>query len=168
MNKKTKRNLMIIGIAISALSLWIANEQLQLDIRSTQASIDYSLDKTNSFFKLNDNTISYDCTNVGEMDGNFYMVLTFTNATFSTQTELPYSQVNYRIVKFPYLAHKDESYENKIVFFNIDSNVEGFSISLTLEKRDLNPLQPNPRYPCSLYYEWNQQLHIFELIERPM
>lgn len=170
MNKKTKR-IAIATLLLTAIGVWIAYNQHQLDVekhelevQSTQASIDYSLEKRSNYYTLDDNTITFRCNNAGEMDGHFYMVMTFINASFSTQTELPYTQVNNGLVKFHYLVHKSELY-NKSVYFNIDEDVESFSLSLTLEKIDQNPLKANPRYPCYLYYEWNEQLQSFELIE---
>lgn len=142
----------------------ITLQQRDLDVQSKQATIDYWLEKREEYDMLEGNTITFNCKNAGELDGSFYMLVNLANASFSTQTSMPYLQENDKVVKFGYTAHADESYQ-KTVYFNIDENVNGFSLSLSLEKRDNNPLKPIRRYPCSLSYEWNEGSRCFKLVE---
>lgn len=63
------------------------------------------------------NRIAIYCKNGGGMDGEFILVLTFNNASFSNQTERPYNQLDNSTMKFRFLLHKGESNE-KIVYFS--------------------------------------------------
>jgi hypothetical protein len=135
-------------------------------IASTQASIDYWFDKPEVLhFVRGVNSITAYCKNGGGMDGDFSLIVTFVNVTFSNQTELPYAQVNNSTVKFRFLLHKGESNE-KTVYFVVNDTTAEFSITLMLEKTDpiggFFFLKPNGMYPTQLSYQWNEENKCFD------
>ena len=143
----------LAGLIISAISVtWY--------IGITQPSIDYWLEKPQPFIR-GLNSITIYCKNGGESDGDFCLVVTFINASFSNQTEQPYLQVDNTTVKIRFLLHKMEQNEKKIYFY-VNETVETFSIHLSLEKINwYDILKPNPRYPTELEYEWNEAVKEF-------
>jgi hypothetical protein len=162
MNKQAKNRIVIITIALTIVGLWISYQQLDLNRQTTQASIDYSIDNNGStrLYTFGSSAVTINCRNGGGIDGNFYLVVKFTNASFSDETTMPYIRVNNTLVKSPFLLHKSGASmdsNSKAIFFTIDEGVSGFSISVTLEKYDQNPLKANPIYPTELEYRWNEQ-----------
>jgi hypothetical protein len=79
---------------------------------------------------------------------SLHLTLTFTNASFSNQTEQPYDQVNSTAVKFANLS------SNKTVCFNVDKNVTGFAVDFSYEFPDpnLNLMM----FWKSLSFKWNE------------
>jgi len=145
----------IAGVVIAFAALWVS-------IQTNQASIDYWMEKKQTFTEGLGWFTVY-CKNGGGMDGDFNLVLTFTNVTFSNQTELPYAVVDNSTVKFRYVLHKGESAQ-KTIYFSINQ-AESFSLALSLEKISFwDMLKPNGMYPNSLEYHWNEQEKNFAVI----
>jgi len=147
-------------IALAALIVSIFG--VYLTVQTIQASIDYWLEKRDSFTK-DINSITIYCKNGGQIDGDFYLVLTFVNASFSNQTAKPYAQVDNATVKFRFLLHKGDS-NQKLVYFSVNENMDKFSISISLEKMNFfDMLKPNQMYPTSLNYEWDEETNQYVL-----
>jgi thiamine pyrophosphokinase len=126
-------------------------------IQSTQASIDFWLEKPATLVR-GVNHITVYCRNGGGMDGDFNLVVTFTNASFSSQTEMPYSQVDNSTVKLKFVLHKGDSGE-KIVYFSVEETA-GFSVKATLERTNFLQflfLKANDIFPTELRYQWNAE-----------
>lgn len=136
-------------------------------VYSTQASIDFYLSNPqNLYFKRGLNQVTVYCDNGGSMDGDFNLVITFANATFSKQTAYPYAVVDNSTVKFAFVLHKGES-NSKVVQFTVDNATTEFSIKLTLEKTDSLGflfLRANGMYPTQLYYQWNATSQSFDYV----
>jgi len=142
----------LAGVIVAIVALWWG-------IESTRASIDFWMEKEETFTK-GLNSITIYCKNGGETDGEFYLVLTFVNASFSNQTALPYSQVDNSTVKFRFLLHKGESNQKALHFYV--NETDRFSIQLSLEKLSFfDVLKPNPMYPTELEYDWNEETETF-------
>lgn len=149
---------------ISLLLLFVAIIGLLLTIEKTRASIDYWLQKRQTF-TVGLNSITIYCKNGGKIDGDFKLKLRFVNASFSNQTAKPYTQVDNSTVKMRFLLHEGES-NQKTVYFTTHNNVSGFSIKLSMEKTNFFGIEkPNPMYPTKLQYKWNEQEITFVLIE---
>ena len=156
---------------IAVLSVVVAIIVAIATIASVQASVDYWLDNPNTLhFVKGVNSISAHCKNGGGMDGDFSLVVTFVNVTFSNQTALPYLQVDNSTVKFRFLLHKGESSERN-VYFAVDNATTEFSLTLTLEKTDpifgFLFLKPNGMYPMQLSYQWNESSKSFDYVNSP-
>lgn len=150
---------------LTIVSVIVALIVAMATIASTQASIDYWLDNPETLhFAKGVNSITAYCKNGGGMDGDFSLVVTFVNATFSNQTALPFLQVDNSTVKLKFLLHKGES-NDKIVYF-VANETTDFSITLTLEKSDpiggFLFLKPNGMYPTQLSYQWNEENKSFD------
>ena len=146
------------GLVVSIFAAW-------LTVQTIQASIDYWLEEPESLTRGENSITIYSRNGGGELDGDFYLVLTFVNASFSKQTAQPYAQVDSTTVKFRFLLHKEES-SHKMVYFSISENVERFSISLSLRKKNyFDMLKPNSIYPTSLSYEWIAESECFHCVE---
>ena len=141
----------LVALIVSIFGLWWA-------IETTQASIDYWIEKQETFAK-GLNSITIRCSNGGEADGDFYLKLKFANASFSNQTEKPYLLVDNSTVKCRFGLHKGES-NLKRVYFSIHENVRSFSIQLSLIKISYF-LKSNRVYPTQLKYEWNEETENF-------
>jgi len=152
----TKTQIALLALIVSVFGLYWT-------IQITQASIDYWLEKPEAF-TADFNSISVYCKNGGETDGDFNLIVTFVNASFSNRTVKPYTQVDNSTAKFRFLLHKGES-NQKIVYFTIHENVEGFLIQLSAEKSNFYDIvKLNPMYPTKLEYRWNEQEKRFVLI----
>jgi hypothetical protein len=152
------------GKLITLASMVVAIIVALATIQSTQASIDYYFEKPDTFVQgLNHITVY--CKNGGGMDGDFFLVVTFTNATFSTQTELPYSQVDNSTVKLKFVLHKSDS-SQKTVYFSADE-LTGFSVKLTLERTSFLEflfLKANDLFPTQVPYRWNAENNNFTYV----
>ena len=153
-----KKYILLVGLCVSIFMAW-------LTVQTVQASIDYWLEKPETLTG-GINSITIYCKNgAGELDGDFYLVLTFTNASFSNKTAQPYAQIDPATVKFRFLLHKGGS-NHKVVYFLANENVDKFSISLSLKKRNFfDILKPNAIYPTSLSYEWDPEAECFNCVE---
>ena len=156
MGKKTGAFRMVISVMVA---LFVAMATIQ----STQASIDYWLQQPNAIGPgLNQVTVH--CRNGGGMDGDFNLVVKFTNATFSTQTQLPYTQVDSSTVKIKFVLHKGDS-DNQSLYFVVNGS-EPFSISLSLQSVSLFEfLKANALFPTQLQYQWNETGQNYALID---
>jgi len=134
-------------------------------IESTEASVDYWLDRPESLYIVRGpNHVTAYCRNGGGMDGDFSLVVTFVNATFSNQTAMPYLQVDNSTVKFRFLLHKGDS-NQKEIDFSTGITTTSFSITLALEKTNFwDLLKANPMYPTQLVYQWNESANRFNCV----
>jgi len=158
--------LTIVVVIIVALSVFLYEFVFQT---TSVAKIDYSIDdNVTKYYPDEKNSIVIRSSNNGDRDANFYLVLSFTNASFSNQTEQPYVEVNSTIVKIPFLLDKSGASmdaSSKSVFFKIDNNVTVFSFHLSLEKRDSNSLESlGSLYDLS--YRWNAITKYYEQSEK--
>ena len=166
-----KRNWSIIAalaLGVSLVGTVIAFYVYQLNVQMNQASIDYWLSTTYSqtrFYNYSENVVTANCRNGGGMDGSFYLVVTLTNATVSSQQSY---RVNSTMVKIPFLLHKsgtDWDSNSQNVAFTIDEDVSGFSVLISLEKQDQNPLKANSFKYSRLQCNWNNQERCYLLVE---
>jgi len=150
-----------LKVVLAVLALFVAVLGVVVAIQSNQASIDYWLEKPDTLAEGLNHITAY-CKNGGGMDGDFYLVMTFHNATFSDQTELPYEQVDNFTVKVKFVLHKGDS-NQKVIYFRVWENITTeFSITLTLEKADIFQfLKANGIFPIQLSYQWNEQTKLF-------
>jgi hypothetical protein len=151
-----------IHIFIAAVTLAVTIFGSWWYVETTEASIDYWLEEKQSF-GFGRSSIKIYCQNGGKNDGDFYLYLTFVNASFSNQTKQPYTELNSSTVRFHFLLHEGDFYE-KQVFFSPYDDVNGFSIKLTFEKITFF-LKSQDRHPTELTYERNEDAIVFNLIE---
>jgi hypothetical protein len=156
----------VLGFAVTLFMAFVAYSALQLNVQANQASIDYKFGNAQSIIR-NDydgytNSIDINCKNGGNIDGKFALKLTLIGASFSTNTEMPYSATNSTYVTFSYILHKGES-ASKTVYYTIDQNSPSFSMSLSIEKYS-NPLTDNAIYPYSIHYNYNADSQCYELV----
>jgi hypothetical protein len=147
------------GAFITVVSALVALVVALATIQSTQASIDFWIQKPDTLVPgLNHITVY--CKNGGGMDGDFYLVIKLGNATFSKQTELPYTSVDESTVKIKFILHKEDASE-KTIYFTVNQT-EDASISVSLEKASLIEfIKANALYPTQLEYQWDPQSHFF-------
>ncbi len=140
------------GKLLTVISLFVAVIVATATILSTQASIDFWLERPASLTPgLNHITVY--CRNGGGMDGDFYLRASFINASISNQTEMPYSKMDDATVRTQFVLHKGDSGQRTICF--ICENVTGFSVNLTLERTGLLQyifLKANALFPTQLNY----------------
>lgn len=154
MVSRTTIILTIVMIIIALASLWVT-------VRIYQASIDYWMDE-NATFNKGLQSFWIHCKNGGGMDGDFSLVLTFINVTFSTQTLQPYLQPDNSTVEFRWLLHKDESAQKQVFFYA--NNTEEFAIGLSLARTnpwDYFLLTYTGDYPTYQAYMWNETQNCF-------
>jgi hypothetical protein len=140
---------------------------LYLTYSSTMASIDYWLSIGNQQIYPNTpaQAVIINFKNGGGSDGNINLSVKFINATFSNETEKPYTIINPQQVTFFYLLHKGDS-GIRVVFFNVNNGVSGFSIELSAEKPSTIEMSKyNPMYPTILTYKWSEKENAFKLIK---
>ncbi len=147
------------GAILTVISALVALIVAMATIQSTQASIDFWLQKPDSLTP-GLNSITLYCKNGGGMDGDFYLTVKFINAAFSTQTNMPYTQVDESTVKVKFVLHKDDSSEKTLYFTT--NQTDPVTIQLTLERTTLLQfLKANDLYPTHLTYTWNPQLQVY-------
>jgi hypothetical protein len=147
------------GAFLTVLSVVVGLIVAMATIQSTQASIDYWLQKPETIIP-GLNHISVYCRNGGGMDGDFNLVIKFTNATFSKQTELPYTPVDNSTVKIKFVLHKGDS-NDRTIYFNVNQ-AQGFSISVSLEKASYTEfIKANALFPTQVPYLWNAELQVY-------
>jgi len=144
--------------AVLAILLVIVLATSFLIVRVTEASIDYWL-VTQEKFLPGLNSVSLGCENVGESDGEFKLVLKFTNVLFSNQTEMPYEGFDDSTVKVRFSLHKGELQEKRI-YFTIPDNMKSFKIALICEKISLC-LRSNPPDSTEFIYSWFNESYGF-------
>ncbi len=142
------------GTFLTIVSALVALIVALATIQSTQASIDYWLQMPETFTPGLNQVTAY-CRNGGGMDGDFNLVVTFENATFSSETELPYTQMNNSTVKLKFVLHREEAKEKTLKF--ILEEKASFSISLRLETLNfIQFVKANALFPTQLSYRWNE------------
>jgi hypothetical protein len=148
------------GTLITIASMAVAVIVAMATIQSTQASIDFWLEKPASFTSgLNHITVY--CENGGGMDGDFNLVVKFTNAIFSNQTELPYIKVDESTVKIKFVLHQEASRE-KTIYFEALNGTQNFSVSVSLEKASfVEFIKANQLFPTSLSFQWNTDVQVY-------
>ena len=150
-----------VKMLATILTVIVAVVSLALAIQTYQASIDYWLEKPDTLAEGFNHITAY-CKNGGGMDGDFYLVISFRNSTFSDKTELPYEQVDNFTVKFKFVLHKGDSGQ-KVIYFQVWNITTEFSIMLSLEKADMFQfLKANAIYPTQLSYQWNKENKLFD------
>jgi len=128
-----------------------------LIIETTEASIDYWMEKPDAFTK-GSNSVTLYCKNVGESDGDFKLNLEFFNPS-PKQTDLPYIEVNDPTVEVRFLLRKNES-KQETIFFIIPDNVSHFAMKLECVK--ISPLlKSNPKFPTELTYSYKDDADAF-------
>ena len=126
-------------IAISGVL--VAFSSLNWYVSITQASIDYWIGTYSEqlWAPIGNQSIVVNCKNGGDIDGNFQLIVTFTNATFSTQTSKPYTMDGSE-VSFPYTLHKADTGQ-KVIYYTIDKDAPSFSIQLSVEGKLFSKIQ---------------------------
>jgi hypothetical protein len=145
------------GKLITLASMVVAIIVAMATIQSTQASIDYYFEKPDTFAQGLNHVTVY-CKNGGGMDGDFNLIVTFTNASFSSQTDQPYTKVDNSTLKLKFVLHKGDA-SQKTVYFSV-GDVAGFSVKLTLERSDFLGylfLKANDMFPTQLPFRWNAE-----------
>ncbi len=153
------------GAFLTVVSVVVALTVAMVTVESTQASIDYWLQRPDTLTQgLNHITVY--CKNGGGMDGDFYLVVKFTNATFSTQTSMPYSTDDNATVKLKFTLHKDDN-NSRTVYFNVNQT-DNVLVAVSLESASLIEfIKANAMYPTQLTYEWNDGLQVFNCTSPP-
>jgi hypothetical protein len=152
------RNKLIIGAVLIIMMLFVILYQWQSNMRTNQASIDYWIDtnaQTRFYRGGGYSMIQACCFNGGDMAGSFYLILKFTNATVALQQTGMY---NSTLVKLPFSLQKSGSGEDtarETVIFYIDNDVSGFSIFISLERQNQDPLEANALHNQLLQCNWN-------------
>jgi hypothetical protein len=147
---------------VALASLILALFLVWLIIETTEASIDYWMEKPDAFTK-GSNSITLYCKNVGESDGDFKLKLEFFNPS-SKQTDLPYIEANYPTVEVRFMLRKGES-KQETIFFIIPDNVNHFAMKLDCVK--ISPLlKSNPKFPTQLTYSYNSAYNEFWRVEK--
>jgi hypothetical protein len=94
------------------------------------------------------------------MDGDFNLVVKFTNVTFSTQTESPYSQVDDSTIKIKSALHKGDSNQKDLFF--VVNGTEQFFVNVSLEsRRGIQFIKANALFPTELPYKWNATSQVY-------
>jgi hypothetical protein len=153
-NKQFAVAILIISIVLIATFL-IIYEENQAPANENQAIIYYSLSTTPYFFNSTGtkNYIVIYSANTGKTTGDFSLVIKFVNATFSTITEQPYTQINTTLAEFKWDLNAGDSV-SKDVYFSINSTVASFSISLLIHSNQ-SSLKAISEPPIFLQYKWD-------------
>jgi hypothetical protein len=85
----------------------------------------------------------------------------FVNATFSSNTEQPYTQIDTTSAEFRWDLNASDS-ASKNVYFSIDPTANSFSISLSIHSNQ-GSLKTISEPPIFLQYEWS--VNDFQLIQ---
>jgi hypothetical protein len=122
MNRKVLFAVGLIAVIAGVSLIWF----------TVTPTINYWLDINQSYQATGDHWIPVICTNSGILDGTFNLMVTFTNASFSTTTPQPYQQISSNAVKFTFTLHSSEQRTTNVHFI-IDNNTDQFRISLSVE-----------------------------------
>jgi hypothetical protein len=142
------------GTIVTIVSVAVALIVALATIQSTQASIDYWLQKP-EMLTHGLNQVTVYCKNGGGMDGDFDLIVKFGNATFSKQTELPYTQIDETTIRIKFVLHPNDE-KNKTLYFSVNQ-AETVSVTVNLEKASLIEfVKANALFPTKLSYQWNQ------------
>jgi hypothetical protein len=150
------------GAFLTVLSVVVGLIVAMATIQSTQASIDYWLQKPDSL-TAGLNHITVYARNGGGMDGDFNLTIEFVNATFSTQTEMPYTKIDDSTVQVKYVLHKGDSNQKTICFTT--NQTQDITISVSLQKTSLIEfIKANALFPTQLTYQWNAESKVYNCI----
>jgi hypothetical protein len=160
---------LITVVAVSAVLVWLTEANIRYAF-----NVDYSYQKDGGRWvtvdsindkQMNGTFVNIECKNHGYFEGSFNLIVTFTNAMFSTTTAKPYEQVNGTTAKFSYKLLAGESRDTD-VYFTIDDNATGFLISLWFESSQifLRSSEGNWLGVNTLYYEYINETNRFEAI----
>lgn len=156
--KIKKRNRLFTEILalsiVLAATFFVVYQEQQDSANANQAIIYHSLSGTPSFSNDSgtENYIIIYCANTGETTGDFNLTVEFVNATFSAATQQPYTQINTASAEFRWNLKAGDS-ASKNVYFSIDHNVNGFSISLSIHSNQAS-LKTIAEPPNFLQYKW--------------
>ena len=157
---------LIAVIAVSASVVWLteANITYMFNVAySYQLNADQwiTLDSVNDR-QMNGTFVNISCRNYGYLEGNFNLIITFTNATFSTNTAKPYEQVNGTTAKFSYKLLGGASQDTD-VYFTIDDYANSFHISLWFESNQvfIRSSEGNWLGVNTLYYQYVNETNQF-------
>jgi len=130
-------------------------EDLPAAINPNEPIIYYSLSGTTFFFNTTgtENYITLYYDNTGKTVGDFSLIIKFVNATFSTSTGQPYTQINTASAEFRFDLNAGVS-ATKDVYFSINPAVNSFSISLSIHSNQ-SSLKTISEPPIFLQYKWN-------------
>ncbi len=133
--------LMFIGIIlVSALVVWAAEANIDYGINT-----DYVYQKEDDQWvtlnwlngtKINGTFIEIECLNRGGFAGSFSLSLTFTNASVVQATVEPYEVVGSNTARLSFQLDGHEAH-SRAVYFTLDGDVRGFSVSFSLESNQL-------------------------------
>ena len=155
------------GKLLTLVSLVVAVIVALATIQSTQASIDYWFEKPSTMANGLNHVIVY-CKNGGGMDGDFYLTVTFSNSSFSSRTDMPYTRVDDSTVRLKFILHKGDSGQRSVYFFTEET--AEFSLRLTLQRSDFLQylfLKANSLFPTELKYQWNSGNGTFDFVNSP-
>jgi hypothetical protein len=166
MNKENKLLVLaLLTLILTASAFFATYNQYQLN--ASAPSILYYFDDAQNRLGLisseETNTLSatISCHNIGKSDGAFQLIVTFVNATYSGNNETPCTVINSTCASLPWTLHSGD-HSSRILFYHLDKNVSGFSITLSIQKES-NPMKTAELYPCVLQYTYNATLGFFEL-----
>ena len=161
--KRNKQFTAVISTLIIVLvaTFFAIYEENQVTIKANEPIIYHSISSTPFFLNTTgtENYVTIYSANTGKTTGDFTLTINFVNATFSSKTQLPYTKVNVASAEFGWTLNSGAS-ASRDVYFSIDPNVSGFSVSLSM-KSNQNPLKEIAEYPNFLQYSWN--VNDFEL-----
>jgi hypothetical protein len=151
-------------LAVIIISLFLYENQL--NVNSNKASISYSFANAQDNVFLNFtggsnstgaiNSIPINGYNSGKEDDDFNIIISFVNATISTNKNQPYILNNSTSAEFRMVLHSNDSAREQ-VYYNIDSNVASYSIKLSVHGNQ-GYLKANPVYPTYVVFSYS---HLF-------
>ena len=107
---------------------------------------------------LNDTLLPINCKNNGAMPATFEITITFNGASFSSNTPMPYQQINSTATKFAFTLNGYQE-KNTNVYFTL-TNTTRFTVTLSLETNQgllrVMDAQKNPWLPWIRSY---RELH---------
>ncbi len=152
-----KRNIAIIAIIILVVSTIFV---YQFTILTEPPRFIYGIDDSiYRFYPNSTNAINLTCSNTGYNEANFYLVLKITNASFSSQTESPYLQINSTTVKFLFSLQRGPT-SVRSVFFSTDEGTEEFSFHLSFEKARQSTMS-GQSIVYHVGYKWNETVKCY-------
>jgi hypothetical protein len=148
-NSRKKRIIMILVVIV------IIHLVAFLIYLSIPAYIEYDID-INSISKVYPDEINAMTITFRKMgrESSIDLTLKFTNASFSNQTEQPYTQANSITLRLPNLSGY------KTVYFTVNKNVTGFSVKFSHASFD--PNVSVMKFVSYLSFKWNQTSKIYE------
>jgi hypothetical protein len=144
----------VILIVLVATFLVVYEDHI-VAVNANEAVIYYSMSSTSFFYNTTgtQNYITVYYANSGKSIGDFDLTIKFVNATFSTTTGQPYTKINAASAEFGLDLNAGDS-TSKDVYFSINSNVNSFSITLSIHSNQAS-LKTVAEYPDFLQYTWN-------------